>query len=94
MSAYMIAQIEVTDSEAFKAYAVAVPKTIEQYGGQYLVRGGETMALEGEPLKRVVILCFEDMAAAHRWYHSPEYQAIIPLRQAASTGSLTLVQGV
>jgi uncharacterized protein (DUF1330 family) len=34
------------------------------------------------------------MEAARRFYDSPGYQAILPLRQAASQGRLFLVKGV
>jgi uncharacterized protein (DUF1330 family) len=36
---------------------------------------------------------FPDMAAARRCYASPEYQAILPLRLAASRGRTYLVEG-
>jgi uncharacterized protein (DUF1330 family) len=41
-----------------------------------------------------VVIEFPDMAAARRFYDSPDYQAILPLRQAASRGRLYLVEGV
>jgi uncharacterized protein (DUF1330 family) len=34
------------------------------------------------------------MVTARRFYDSPAYQAILPLRQAASRGRLYLVEGV
>jgi uncharacterized protein (DUF1330 family) len=34
------------------------------------------------------------MAALKAWYHSPEYQRLVPLRQAAARGSLIAVEGV
>jgi uncharacterized protein (DUF1330 family) len=46
MPAYVIAQVEVTDPELFAQYGAQVPATIEQYGGRYLVRGGQTEALK------------------------------------------------
>lgn len=94
MAAYVIAQVEVRDPERFKKYADAVPATIAQYGGTYRVRGGAVIAKEGgwNP-PRVVMLEFPDMATAHKWYDSPEYQAIIGDRLAASDGKLIFVEG-
>lgn len=94
MAAYVIAEIEVTNPEGYEAYRTQVPATLEQYGGTYIVRGGAIEAIEGQSAGRMVILQFEDVAAAKRWYNSPEYQAIVGVRQANSKGRLTLVEGV
>jgi len=94
MAAYVIAEIEVTNPEGYEAYRTQVPATLKQYSGTYIVRGGAIEALEGGSAGRMVILQFADVAAAKRWYNSPEYQAIVGSRQANSTGRLTLVEGV
>ncbi len=68
---------------------------IAAHGGRFLVRGGAVEAREGAPpAGRVVVIEFPDMEAARRFYDSPGYQAILPLRQAASQGRLFLVEGV
>jgi uncharacterized protein (DUF1330 family) len=95
MPAYFVAEIELTNPAAYEPYRVAVPATIAQYGGRYLTRGGAAELIEGGPEpKRVVILEFADMAAAKRWYSSPEYQKILPIRVANSTGRVFIVEGV
>ncbi len=94
MSAYLVAVVEVTDPEAYKKYAARAPETISQYGGRYLVRGAQPDVQEGEwPLDRLVVLEFPDVEAARRFYHSPEYQEIVPLRQAASKGAVAILPG-
>ena len=95
MAAYVVAQIEVTDADAFAKYGAKVPETIARYGGRYKVRGGASTAMEGEqPYPRVVVIEFDDVEAAKRWYNSPEYAPLIAMRQAASRGSLQIVEGV
>ena len=95
MVAYVIAEIEITNPEGYKAYTAVVPATIEKYGGRFLVRGGKSQALEGEwPERRRVILEFPSMEAAQRWYDSPEYEKPLALRKANSNGRLLLVEGV
>ena len=42
---------------------------------------------------RTVILEFESVDAANAWYHSPEYQEAIPLRQAAGDCNVAVVSG-
>jgi len=58
-------------------------------------QGGTTELIEGGPEpKPIVILEFADPAAVKRWYDSPEYQKILPIRPANSTGHAFIVEGV
>jgi uncharacterized protein (DUF1330 family) len=95
MPAYFVAELEVTNPAGYEPYRAAVPGTIAQYGGRYLSRGAATELLEGGPEpKRIVILEFADAAAVKRWYHSPEYQKILPIRLANSSSRAFIVEGV
>ncbi|MGI9436546.1 MAG: DUF1330 domain-containing protein [Geminicoccaceae bacterium] len=95
MAAYMLAQLDIHDLEKFQRYRDKVSALVEQFGGRYLVRGGEIMPLEGElKAPRLVIIEFADKGAAERWYHSPEYQEILPLRLDAASGSAVIVEGL
>ena len=95
MPAYFVAKVDVTSPAGYEPYRAAVPATIAQYGGRYLTRGGAAELIEGGPEpKRVVILEFADAAAVKRWYDSPEYQKILPLRLANSTSRAFIVEGV
>jgi len=95
MPAYFVAEVDVTNPAGYEPYRAAVSATIAQYGGRYLTRGGAAELIEGGPEpKRVVILEFADTAAAKRWYNSPEYQKILPIRLANSTGRIFIVEGV
>ena len=95
MTAYLVAQLTVSDPESFEAYRAVVPAVIAHYGGRYLVRGGAIEELEGKlPQQRLVIIAFPDMAVARRFYQLPDYQEILPLRLAAAEGTVALVEGV
>ena len=60
-----------------------------------MTRGGATQLIEGGPEpKRVIILEFADMEAVKRWYNSPEYQKILPMRLDNSTGRAIIIAGV
>lgn len=95
MPTYCIAEVEVTDADAFATYRDAVPATIAQHGGRYLVRGGRVESMEGgwEP-KRLVVLEFPTMEQALAWYHSEEYRGPKAIRQGAATTRLVLAEGV
>jgi uncharacterized protein (DUF1330 family) len=96
MAAFFVVELDVTNNGAeMQSYREAVPATLAQYGGRFLARGGAAELIEGGPQpKRIVILEFADAAAFKRWYNSPEYQKILPLRTKNSTGRAILVEGV
>lgn len=95
MSAYVLANLDVHDPETFQRYREKVPAVIAAFGGRYCVRGGEITPLEGKlPAPRLVIIEFADRKAAERWYHSDEYQEILPLRLNSAKGTAVIVDGV
>ena len=95
MAAYVLAEIEITNPEGYKAYTALVPATIEQYGGKFLHRGGGVHVLEGDwPQRRRVIIEFPSKERALEWYNSPEYEKPLALRKANSNGRLLILDGV
>jgi uncharacterized protein (DUF1330 family) len=95
MPAYFVAELDVANAAGMESYRAAVPATLAQYGGRFIVRGGATELVEGGPEpKRIVILEFVDAAAIKRWYNSPEYQKILPGRLDNSTGRAFIVDGI
>jgi uncharacterized protein (DUF1330 family) len=94
MAVYMIFNEQIIDQAKFDTYRQQAGLLISRYGGRFLVRGGNVTTLEGDPgLHHVVIIEFDDMAAARRFYDSDEYRPLIGLRQSASTGCAAIVEG-
>jgi uncharacterized protein (DUF1330 family) len=90
-----MANVQVNDPQAYSEYTAQVPGTLEKYGGRFIVRGGEPQVMEGSSLPRMVVIEFSSTEQANTWYHSPEYQAILPIRQRnAQTSFLVIVPGV
>ena len=95
MPAYVIVETDVTDPEQYEQYKAASPAAIAAGGGRFLVRGGELAILEGDwQPPRIVLLEFDDLAAAKRWYESEAYQAAKKLREGAASFRAIAVQGV
>jgi uncharacterized protein (DUF1330 family) len=93
--AYFVVELEITNEAAMEPYRAAVGATLTQYGGRFLARGGATELIEGgPPPKRIVILEFPDNAAVKRWYDSPEYQKILPMRLNNSSARAFVVESV
>ena len=94
MTAFYIARVEITDREAYQEYARLAPGTVIAHGGKYRVRDGRTKSLEGQKNNaRNVIIEFPSFEQADAWYHSPEYQAIVPIRQSASDSEMFIAEG-
>jgi uncharacterized protein (DUF1330 family) len=96
MPAYVIASVtEAHDDEALAEYRRRNSAAVDAHGGRFVVRGGPVEVLEGDwsPL-RIVVIEFDDAAAARAWYESDDYQEAVPIRQGASTTGLIVVEGV
>ena len=46
----------------------------------------------GQPPARIVITSFKSMADAQKWYDSPEYSALRPLRQHSAKSRNFIVE--
>jgi uncharacterized protein (DUF1330 family) len=60
-----------------------------------VVTGGAFEVVEGmiRP-KSVVVVEFDTLDQARKWYASPEYAKAIPMRQRAASSSLVIVEGL
>jgi uncharacterized protein (DUF1330 family) len=95
MAAYVIAYTGAGQDEGIADYRERVPDVIASHGGTYLVRGGESVTLEGDwSPERMIVLRFDDVDAARRWYDSPEYAELRELRNRSSTTEMIVVEGV
>ena len=94
MPAYVIVQIKIHDAVTYERYKILAPPSISAYGGRYIVRGGQTVTLEGnwEP-PRLVVLEFPDLEKARAWWASPEYAEAKALRQSVSDADMIAVEG-
>lgn len=95
MPGYFIADVEVTDPEAFKPYVAGAPPTVAQYGGKYIARGGAIEVLEGSwSPKRITIIQFESVARAREWFNSPEYAPFKEIRKKTTRANLLVTEGL
>jgi uncharacterized protein (DUF1330 family) len=94
MPAYVIADIDVHDPDAYAPYRAESTATVAEHGGRWVVRGGAHEVAEGDWRPgRLVVIEFPSMEAARGWYESERYRAAAEVRRAASTGSVVFVEG-
>jgi len=84
MPAYIVYRATITDWDRYREYMKHTPRIIAQYGGRFIVRGGEQVTLEGPPNdERVVVLEFPSLEQAKLFYDSPEYTKARAIRAGA-----------
>lgn len=95
MPAFLIADIDVKDDEAYTAYRTANPDIVNKFGGQYVALGGEIEVLEGDwHPRRTLIISFPDMDALRAFYASPEYEDLRKIRWASADSRLVAIEGL
>jgi uncharacterized protein (DUF1330 family) len=91
---YILATVRVTDAEAYRAsgYMAMAEESVAAFGGRFMVRGGEPLALEGDaPAERIVILEFPSRDQAAAFHASATYAPAITLRQSLAESRLLLL---
>ena len=86
MAAYVVANYQVTNAEAYADYPPAVVKTLLKHGAEILAADYESERLEGDTSVVTIVLKFQTKDSARAWYNSPEYQEIIHYRTDNSEG--------
>jgi uncharacterized protein (DUF1330 family) len=96
MTAYVITDAKVSDVEKYEGYKALTPAAIAAAGGEFLVRGGDHVVLEGNwNPTRVVMLKFASMEAAKAFYDGELYRAARAKRAGATEFfNMIVVQGV
>lgn len=94
MTAYWIANVNVTDPEAYGEYAKLAGPALAKFGGTFLARGGRSVTLEGHDFARHVLVAFPSFEQAEACYHSPEYKAALRLQEGAADRNVCIVEGL
>ena len=95
MTVYAISDTaEITDPQMLADYVRRVAPTFKKYAIKPLVAGrAEYEMIEGNwQSQGMIILEFEDREHFERWYNSPEYQEILPLRLQATSSRGILIK--
>src|SRR3954471_24797591 len=94
-SAYILANVEVTNPEQYEEYKKLSTIAMKAHGAEVCLRGGKADVLEGDwSPKRVVLLKFPSADQARKFYDSTEYAAAKRARAGAAVTRMVLVEGV
>jgi len=93
-SAYIIANVDVTNPEQYETYKKLSSIAMKAHGAEVCARGGKVEVLEGDwSPSRIVIMKFPGMEQARAFYNSVEYEAAKQARQGAAVMRMIIVEG-
>ena len=94
-SAYIIANVDVTNPEQYEEYKKLSTIAMKAHGAEVCIRGGKVEVLEGDwNPSRFVMLKFPSIDAAKAFNDSVEYAAARQARQGAAVMRMLIVEGV
>ena len=94
-SAYIIANVTVTNPEQYETYKKLSTIAMQAHGAEVCVRGGPVEVLEGDwSPSRMVVLKFPGLDQARAFSASAEYEAARQSRQDIAVMHMVLVEGV
>ena len=94
MKAYWITRCHDHNPDEYDEYIKLAGPAINNHGGNFLVRGGEQIELEGGPYERTVLVEFNSINEAKLCYESREYQEALKYSSNSSTRHVVLVEGI
>ena len=99
---FIIADITVSNDEAYQRYRKAVKPVMDNCGGTYVVRAGAKFVTDnptsallqtngGWNPDRIVVVHFDTVEQANECLDSPEYKAAYALREGGASGKALFV---
>jgi len=80
MTALVIVNLTPTDKDKLSVYSTMAAETLVTYAGEILAKGPIEVLHGDSTFQTTVVIQFPDKDTAMNWYHSAEYQKIIPVR--------------
>ena len=86
---YIIGMITVNNPQGYTPYIQKTGDLVAEYGGSYLVRGGDKSVVEGElGYDRMVVIEFPSIETAQKFYDDPRYVEIMKISKIILRGLL------
>lgn len=91
MPALVIVEVRPKLAEKLADYSAAAAPTVAAFGGEFIHRGKFVEALtDSKTPHGLGVIRFPSVEAAKDWFASPDYQALVTLRNEAADMSFTL----
>ena len=94
MKAYWVVRGNILNQEEYSKYIDLAGPTVHKHNGEFLVRGGQQIELEGEGFERTVLIEFNSFDEALSCYNSAEYQEALNYVKNSAKRLVTVVEGI
>ena len=85
MAAYLIGHITIKNHGKWKTYVEGVRKSLVPFRAEVIFRGTRAAVLAGKHThENTVVIKFPDQPTLQQWFHSQEYQGLVPIRNEAA----------
>lgn len=93
MAAYVILDVDISDSDRYREFMTGVKLALEAAGAKNLARGGAHKVYEGDwKARRTVLLEFPSLEAWEAFYKGATYRALKSVGDACSSARLVGVE--
>lgn len=90
MTAFFVSRVTIKDTEKMQNYAQLASKSMQPYGGDFIMKGLADMSITGQLTHQVTsIVGFPNIQNLRDWASSGAYQALIELRDEAGEFDIT-----
>ena len=96
MAAYLVVDTNITNPELYERYKVIAKPLVENYGGEYLARGGK-LSVKEDTLwapTRMVLVRFPSMQDAETFYQSDDYQDVLKISKQSADRTVIILEGI
>lgn len=91
MASYLLAFSKIKNPTRAAEYSAQAGPTVVAGGGTVVTKGKASILQGSFDVDTTLVVKFPDAATLERWYQSPSYQQLIPLRDEAIDATFVVV---
>ncbi|GAB1264052.1 DUF1330 domain-containing protein [Aurantivibrio infirmus] len=91
MTAYVTVEFTIKNKEMLQSYSAKAASTIAEFGGEFLVKAPIRSLGGVANYENKAIVAFPTKERAENWFHSPQYQNLIDIRNQGMESSFLLI---
>src|SRR5260370_41610262 len=93
--AYVVVDLsEISNRDLFQTLLPKAEPAMTAFGGKFVIRTENIVALDGTPPKRFVVIAFDSVEKAKAWKASASAKAVDMIRDKTTKSSQFLVEGM
>ena len=91
---YWVVKANIEDPDEYSKYIKKATLVVNNFNGNFLIRGGEQTYKENKGLDRTVLVVFSSYKEALDCYESAEYQTALNHVKSSANRIFTVVEGI